>query len=242
MGLLRRMSDPNARHSLQEALLSELEKRPKIEERIALAEALGQIGDIRLGQFVEVPLMLERKIRSTLKIGKYPVTNVECAQFVEAQGWRTPWEEDIYPLHKANHPVTNVSLQDAQAYCEWLSQQTGHNYRLPTDEEWMAVAEGSEPGRRFPWGNRLDQFYFNWRKNVGSTTPVGIYPEGETEHGVADLLGNVWEWTLSRVDNCYILRGGAWDTMNLGELGLQARLMELPWVRRVNIGFRIVEE
>ena len=127
-------------------------------------------------------------------------------------------------------------------YCTWLSQKTGKAYRLPTVAEWMTAAEEDEVGRRFPWGNRLDLLYFNGRTNIGSTTPVGIYVEGETERSVADLLGNVWEWTLDQEGKQSVLKGGAFDTIDLGEKGLHARMLELPSAYGENIGFRVVME
>lgn len=244
MDLLRCMNDPDARQHLREALLNELDERPKIDERILLAEALGQIQDTRLSQMVEILPGSDRRVKTPFRIAKYPVSNVEYAEFVEEEGWQAPpyWLNGVYPFRLANHPVTHVSIHDAEAYCKWFSKTSGRVFRLPTEVEWLAAAEEDEPGRRFPWGGKYDRFYFNWRRTLGDTSPVGIYFEGETEHGVADLLGNVWEWTQEREGAQYVLRGGAWDSMDLGEQGLRARSLESPSVRRDNIGFRIIEE
>jgi formylglycine-generating enzyme required for sulfatase activity len=191
---------------------------------------------------VFIPAAEDRGIPKPFSIGKYAVTNVEYAQFVEERGCPAPdhWQEGGYPLQQANHPVTYVSLQDARAYCEWFSQRAGRTFRLPSATEWIAAAREDEPDRRYPWGNRMDQQFLNWRKNVGGTTPVGIYIEGETERGVADLMGNVWEWTLDRQGMYQILKGGGWDTLDLEE-GIDTIRKELPSVRQANIGFRIVE-
>ena len=244
MGVLRRMSDPAARQHMRDALLAELKERPRVSDRILLAEALGQIGDPRLGQMIALSHAAGRRGVKAHKIGKYPVTNVEYARFVEAKGYPPPsdWVGKAYPLKLANHPVVYVSLDNAMDYCTWLSQKTGKAYRLPTVAEWMTAAEEDEVGRRFPWGNRLDLLYFNGRTNIGSTTPVGIYVEGETERSVADLLGNVWEWTLDQEGKQSVLKGGAFDTIDLGEKGLHARMLELPSAYGENIGFRVVME
>jgi formylglycine-generating enzyme required for sulfatase activity len=131
-------------------------------------------------------------------IGKYPVTNAEYQVFVGEAGreapvhWRTYWFfEDL-----AGYPVTNVSWHDAIAYCEWLSQKTGRDYRIPSEAEWEKAARGTE-GLIYPWGNEWDSERCNsWESGPGGTTPVGDYsPKGDSPYGVADMAGNVWEWT-----------------------------------------------
>ena len=64
----------------------------------------------------------------------------------------------------------------------------------------------------------------------------------ETEGGVADLLGNVWEWIQNRRGQYVVLKGGAWDSMDLLRQGLQAERLELDKVRQDNIGFRVMVE
>lgn len=243
MESLRRMADANARQQLREAIMAALEERPTISDRIVLAQALGQIGDARLGIFIGLPTIRAPRNTATTKIGKYPVTNMEYARFVESSGHPPPlhWAGKTHPLLEANHPVTNVTLADAQGYCEWLSQEDDWSYRLPTEEEWLAASLSSDQDR-FPWGNRFDQFCLNYRKNIIGTTPVGVYPEGESQSGVADLLGNVWEWTLTREGDRYVLKGGSWDTMDeIQEKGKELKLFMHESARKSNIGFRILQ-
>jgi toxoflavin biosynthesis protein ToxD len=91
------------------------------------------------------------------EIGKYPVTNQEYAEFVAATGNAVPasWDGDSYPEGKANHPVVRISHEDAVAYTEWLSRETGRSYRLPTETEWEKAARGTD-GRIYPWGNEFE--------------------------------------------------------------------------------------
>ena len=121
--------------------------------RIAAAEALGRLGDPRLDEMVEIPagefIMGEgdrqRRVSvDAFKIGKYPVTNMQYKAFVDATGYRMPghWQKGTYSADKANQPVVHVGWDDAVAYCRWLSETRGQEYRLPTEEEWEKAARG----------------------------------------------------------------------------------------------------
>jgi formylglycine-generating enzyme required for sulfatase activity len=133
-------------------------------------------------------------------IGKYPITNVQYAAFVQATGHRAPkhWEKGEIPSGKGDHPVVYVSWDDAMAFCEWLSQETGKGFVLPSEAEWEKAARGTD-GRIYPWGDEPPTADLcNFGKNVGGTTPVGKYsPKGDSLYGCADMAGNVWEWTRS---------------------------------------------
>jgi len=132
-------------------------------------------------------------------IGRYPVTNAEYARFVADTGCEPPehWEGSTAPKKIADHPVY-VTWNDAIAYCQWLSKVTGKPFTLPSESEWEKAARGTD-GRLWPWGNRWNPARCNTReKGPGRTTPVGQYsPWGDSPYGVADMAGNVWEWTRS---------------------------------------------
>ncbi len=134
------------------------------------------------------------------RIGRYPVTNVQYQTFVQETGYQSPehWSDSDYPEKKADHPVVNVSWDDAMTYCRWLSDKTGKNYRLPTEAEWEKAARGTS-GQIYPWGDEFDQNNCNSSENdIDDTTPVDQYsPTGDSPYGATDMAGNVWEWTLS---------------------------------------------
>ncbi len=140
---------------------------------------------------------------SEYSIGKYPITNREYQAFLRDVKDQPPprgWDGDQFPAEKGGHPVVNVSWDDANAYCKWLSEKTKKNYRLPTEAEWEKAARG-EDGRVYPWGNAFDPKKANTSESkIGDTTDVGKFSNtdpalsGDSPYGCADMAGNVWEW------------------------------------------------
>ena len=132
------------------------------------------------------------------EIGRYPITNVEYRSFVRDANHRPPrhWEGDSYPGGMSDHPVVYVTWHDARAYCEWLSKRTDKLYRLPTEAQWEKAARGID-GRTYPWGEDFEEAKCNsGHTEIRTTTPVGQYsPKGDSPYGLADMAGNVWEWT-----------------------------------------------
>jgi formylglycine-generating enzyme required for sulfatase activity len=129
-------------------------------------------------------------------IGRYPVTNADFKRYSEDKG-----RSFEIPEGKADHPVIGVSWDDARDYVAWAGM------RLLTEEEWEKAASWQEQGsgstggkkRRYPWGDEFDESKCNtFESGNDDTTPVGNYsPEGDSPYGVADMAGNVWEWTSS---------------------------------------------
>jgi formylglycine-generating enzyme required for sulfatase activity/class 3 adenylate cyclase len=109
--------------------------------------------------------------------------------------WPRLWH--VWSLRSASQPVVGVNCFEAGAYCAWLTEQTGNSIRLPSEEEWEAAARGFE-GRRFAYGNDFDASRCNAADtHVRMSTPIGVFPLGDTSQGIADLTGNVNEWTSS---------------------------------------------
>ncbi|HEX7334133.1 MAG TPA: bifunctional serine/threonine-protein kinase/formylglycine-generating enzyme family protein [Pyrinomonadaceae bacterium] len=146
-------------------------------------------------------------------IDRNEVTNAEYAEFVKATGhpaptinksdpytrgsyWK-PWNGSDPPKGREHWPVCNVSAKDAEAFAQWLSSRDGVRYRLPTEEEWEFAARNGSRGTLFPWGD-------SWQEGVanlnGKASPkdVGSFPQGATQAGVLDMVGNAWEWTSSK--------------------------------------------
>lgn len=190
-------------------------------------------------------------------IGKYPITCREYQSFLQDSQQRPPqgWSGNDYPEGKGDHPVVNVSWQDAQAYCAWLSQKTGKSYRLPGEAEWEKAARGMD-GRIYPWGDQFDAGRANTLEaRLKDTTPVGQFsPQGDSPYGCADMAGNVLEWISSllkpypynpqdgredpQAPGSRAVRGGAFNHSR-GYAHCAYRSDTSPGVRGDVIGFRV---
>lgn len=138
------------------------------------------------------------------RFGNAGVFDMSAKQWtmVDGASWRAPIGAGSQPPD--DHPVTQVSFNDAEAYCSWAGG------RLPTEVEWEHAARGGKNSRaRYAWGDQLvvDGVHManTWNgtfpiDNSGAdgflaTSPVGRF--GETQLELTDMGGNVWEWTNS---------------------------------------------
>ncbi|QIH33417.1 SUMF1/EgtB/PvdO family nonheme iron enzyme [Sphingobacterium sp. DR205] len=135
------------------------------------------------------------KIRP-FKLAKYPVTNKEYLVFLENTKYSeipTSWKFRQYPHHMANHPVYTVSEHAALSYCEWLSMRTKRKFRLPTEAEWEYAASSGQ--YEFPWGNEFKIDRANTvESGIYQTTPIGVFPAGNSPFGCCDMAGNIEEY------------------------------------------------
>ncbi|HEU4936637.1 MAG TPA: protein kinase [Vicinamibacterales bacterium] len=105
---------------------------------------------------------------------------------------------DNSALNAPLQPVVGVCWHEARAYCAWLSAQTDRTYRLPTVHEWEAAARG-QARRPYAYDGQFDPAKGNTAETrLKRTTPIGVFPEGDTPEGISDLTGNNCDWTLIR--------------------------------------------
>ena len=190
----------------------------------------------------------EVRIDRPFALGVTEVTFDDYDRFARATGRKLP---DDQGWGRGNRPVINVSWMDARAYAAWLGEQTGRDYRLPGEAEWEYAARAGTRTRFF-WGddpeatqgcdfaNGYDrtgkaEHDFSWSNfdcedGAANTAPVGSYERNA--FGLADMLGNVWEWTADCWHGNYtnapvdgtvwreadggdcdprVVRGGGWD-------------------------------
>ncbi|GAK58594.1 hypothetical protein U27_05568 [Candidatus Vecturithrix granuli] len=188
------------------------------------------------------------------------------ARFIDTDDRPGPrlWEDrsSPYGYGQEEHPVTGVSLYEAEAYCQWMTQQTGMIHRLPTEAEWEKAARGYE-GYFFSYGNEYDPTRAN--TEVGNTRPIGSYPPNS--YGLYDMTGSVWEWVRDQYRaNAYqlllekyqteirnpltfdesmrydrgVVRGGSYRSVNRVNARTPVRYPMFPNDWHTNIGFRYV--
>lgn len=101
----------------------------------------------------------------------------------------------------ADRPAVQVSWHDATAYAAWLSRRTGETWRLPSDEEWAFAAgskfadDGLPVDKDDPSKRWLAQYERESERNADRSGARAFGHFGLNENGLADLAGNVWEWT-----------------------------------------------
>jgi formylglycine-generating enzyme required for sulfatase activity len=134
------------------------------------------------------------------------------------KGDKTIWRDGDYPPGLDDYPVALVTLDDATAFCEWLSKTYPGKglFRLPTWNEWMIAAYGSS--RSYPWGNKWDPALAHtshgssWAGRKTRAEPVSARPKGCTPEGVYGMLGNVSEYIVEGdiTSDEYFNLGGRW--------------------------------
>jgi formylglycine-generating enzyme required for sulfatase activity/uncharacterized caspase-like protein len=232
-----------------------------------------QMGDIQGGgDDDEQPV--HRVSVEKFAMGRYEITVGEFRQFVNATGYKTDAEKggDCWTYasgwkkvknanwHNPNfsqensHPVVCVSWNDVTAYARWLSQQTGQNYRLPTEAEWEYAARAGT-NTKYWWGNEIGANKANCyrdycKDNFEYTAPVGSF--SPNPFGLHDTAGNVWEWTCSEYEDRYqgkekrcvsnaslfVLRGGSWNS-SAGRTRAADRGRGEPTFRNDDLGVRL---
>ena len=109
----------------------------------------------------------------------------------EPRFWRDP------RYNNPMQPVIGISCFEARAYAAWLAAESGRPFRLPTEAQWEAAARGRQR-RAFAYGDDFDALRGNTvETHVRAPTPVGVFPEGDTPEGIADLTGNTYDLTSS---------------------------------------------
>lgn len=209
-----------------------------VKTRAEVADALGQAGDPRLCLPDEDRywVLIEGHKGGRYQIGRYPVTVFEYSKYIDAGG-KLPGEWDEQ-RQWPSRPVVRVSWHEAVAYAKWVG-----GTRLATEQEWEHAARGSD-GREYAWGSEPEpnEDHANFGMAVGRPTAVGLFANGNTPEGVADMAGNVWEWTSTDFDKVRKVARGGSCVNGAGDLRAAFRYWYLPDFRDDDLGFRLVRE
>lgn len=139
-------------------------------------------------RYIAKPIVFKK----SFLIGKYEVSNELWALCNREKGCVK--NAIIKTGETFKNPVARVNWHDAQQFAKWYSKKTGSRYRLPTEEEWSFAANMGKDQK--PVELTYDYESLDLKKlPEKATLPVGHY--GSNAWGMSDILGNVWEWTLS---------------------------------------------
>jgi formylglycine-generating enzyme len=136
-----------------------------------------------------------------------PETEVDLSQvtnwwkYIGGADWQHPGGPGTSLDGLEQHPVVHVTFADAEAFARWEHKE------LPTEAEWEFAARGGLEAAAFAWGGDFlpgDRHMANtWQGRFPTehhctdgyerTSPIGAFPPNG--YGLADMIGNVWEWT-----------------------------------------------
>ena len=153
--------------------------------------ALDDLVELPAGRYVLGEPGEERTVElARVLIGRFPVCNAHMGRADE---------------QLADHPVTGITRDEAEAFA------AGYNARLPTADEWEALARGAD-ARAYPWGDTFDETRCNCAEALyGWTVPATAHPGGASPFGAEQLAGNVWEWVADRTpDGWGVVKGGSY--------------------------------
>jgi formylglycine-generating enzyme required for sulfatase activity/transcriptional regulator with XRE-family HTH domain len=174
-------------------------------------------------------------------------------------GWRQRWFAGKGQARKdwagrrfnlPTQPVVSVSYFEAEAYCNWLTDRLGQEgvswwsdemkVSIPTREEWALAAYG-EDTRTYAWGDSAPEGRANFGNLFERPSPVGIFADGISPQGIADLNGNVWEWCQRRDeqehDETTGTYGAAWNSTPTDLRSLKGYIVRLD-TQSLDTGFR----
>ena len=218
----------------------------------------------RAGGWYDREPVREQAQTKAFQITTTPVTNLQYALFVQATSHPAPnvqrdtwqsyglihpysrtrkfaWRNDRPPAGRDNHPVVLVSYDDANAYAKWLSKETNTKWRLPTENEWVKAARGTD-GRIFPWGDEFDPLKLNSHDDGPFDTIAAGSKSAPSPYGMLDAAGQVFEWVHSTGEKRAWVKGGSWDDRGCGVCRPAARHSRPKHLKHILVGFRLVTD
>jgi alpha-galactosidase len=175
----------------------------------------------------------EATISKPFYMGVYEVTVEQFDQFVKDSGYA--WEKPVYSFpRRGDHPATHTTMDDAKAFCQWLSKKTGKTVSLPTEAQWeyacragtsTAYCFGDDAEDLVAYGHHSGDGWDGTAGNSPLFAQVGSFKPNA--FGLYDMHGNVLEWcsdfyaaysadrqtdpTGPATGGKYVARGGDWS-------------------------------
>jgi formylglycine-generating enzyme len=213
-------------------------------------------GTFNMGGSEEFSKPIHKVTVSSFSMAKCPVTVAQYRAYCTANHVSMPetpewgWND--------NNPISDVSYDDAAAYCKWLSKIKGMHYRLPTEAEYEFAARGGNKskGCTYSGSNNLDEV--GWYHGNSGDKPHPVGQKKPNELGLCDMSGNMCEWCSDWYDGFYysksptvnpkgpspdsdprhVLRGGC-DVDHAEDCTVSARTYSIE-VGTLTYGFRVV--
>ena len=207
----------------------------------------------------------EVTIAKPFAVGRFAVTLVEWDAAVAAGG--VTHRPDNEGLGGGRYPVINVSWEDANAYCAWLSNMTGKAYHLLSEAKWEYCCRAGTT-TPFWWGSAISTSQANYDGNFTyadgregeyrkEMVPVDSFEPNAW--GLYNVHGNIWEWCEDCSHKNYngapeggsawlkanggdcdhrVVRGGSWD-IEPKYLRSATRVDVYKFMREDDVGFRV---
>lgn len=169
----------------------------------AFAEFVAATGYVTEAEAIGWSFVFDYFLKEIEEKYQQPVPNLAWWKAVQGANWRHPEGPGSTLEGRLDHPVVQVSRNDAIAYCHWAKK------RLPTEAEWEVAAKGGHSYERYPWGETFlinDQYQCNiWQgafpkentmaDGFSNTAPAKSY--APNDYGLYQMIGNVWEWCVN---------------------------------------------
>jgi len=136
-------------------------------------------------------------------------------KWTKGADWQHPQGPQSNIVDKMDHPVVQISWEDADAYAKWAGK------RLPTEAEWEWASRGGLTNAIYPWGNEpinegpskanFWQGLFPYKNELkdGFFTTAPVKSFAPNEYGLYDMAGNVWEWCSDWFDHDFYKKKNA---------------------------------
>ena len=224
-----------------------------------LGEHQVEVGDFALARFpVTVAAYLEfladlhrsgdveaAQLRSPRARGSRGVRQEPLFELGEDGSYGWPFVDRDGTEWHAEQPIVSIAHDDAAAYAEWLSAQSGFTYRLPRECEWEKAARGTDR-RIFPWGDRFDASFCVMSESspdAPDLPAIGAVPTDVGPYGVRDLAGGVrdwcdWDTVEDAIGDRRPIRGGSYGTVQIYCRAASRSVVEPDYVGS-HVGFRL---